>query len=215
MQTRLCHLYETQRKDSQYHSQKIGWLWLRQQMGCGHGGSYHGDGYNEKRWLQDNRPYKWGNGWEARVEEETKQVQLRDPTTAAAAAEMTVTMEEMKTMAGDPHRLVFMRIKWTTIWKAFRSSAWHIVNVVFAITRGRYTINYNNYESNVRNGENWWLYCFSLRQRPCHLHPWIHVSSPASHTCISSLEDGWMSITALCLSFQTQHNSDESSVKES
>ena len=84
---------------------------------------------------------------------------------------MTVTMEEMKIMAGDPHRLVFMRIKWTTIWEAFRNSTWHIVNVVFAITRGRYTINYNNYESNVRNGEKWWIYHCSLRQRPCHLHP--------------------------------------------
>lgn len=90
---------------------------------------------------------------------------------------MTVTMEKMKIMTGDPHRLVFMRIKWTTIWEAFRNSTWHIVNVVFAITRGRYTINYNNYESKLlltkfsRNGEKWWIYHCSLRQRPCHLQP--------------------------------------------
>ena len=44
-------------------------------------------------------------------------------------------------MAGDPHRVIFMRIKWATIYKALRNSVWRLVNVVFAITRGRYTIN--------------------------------------------------------------------------
>lgn len=47
-----------------------------------------------------------------------------------AAVEKALKMKEMKGMAGDAHRVIFMRIKWVTIYKALRNSAWHIVNVM-------------------------------------------------------------------------------------
>lgn len=52
-------------------------------------------------------------------------------------------------MAGNPQRVIFMRMKWATKYKALRNSTWHIVNVVSAIARSRYA---TNYESNVING---------------------------------------------------------------
>lgn len=39
-------------------------------------------------------------------------------------------MGKMKSMADDPQRVIFVRIKWVTLYKAFRNSAWHIVNVM-------------------------------------------------------------------------------------
>lgn len=54
-------------------------------------------------------------------------------------------------MAGDPHRAIFIRIKWVTIYKALRNNAWHIVNVI-CLHLLELDAQLTNYDSKVING---------------------------------------------------------------